>query len=152
METLKEKLKERGLKVTRSRLKVLQVLRDQGGHRSADEIFRFLEELGEPLPRGSVFKVVGDLARHNLLMVTDAGPGRALYEYSSEWHHHFVCRACGVILDVPCVEGRKPCLLPEVSVPATIEEAQIIFRGICDDCNPVNKVDGEFQDKSTPAH
>lgn len=134
MESLKEVLRERGLKATQSRLKVLQVLQDHGGHHSADDIHGFLEEQGTPLPRGSVFKVVGDLARNNILMVTDAGPGKALYEYSSIWHHHFVCRVCGMILDVPCVEGRKPCLLPDVEIPAVIEEAQVIFRGICQGC------------------
>lgn len=142
LDSLKEILRERGLKATNSRLKVLAVLRDMGGHRSADDICQTLEQQGDALPRGSVFKVVGDLARHDILMVTDAGPGRTLYEYNSHWHHHFVCRTCGIILDVPCVEGTKPCLLPEADVPATIEEAQIIFRGICDECKASSQPQG----------
>ena len=131
-------LRSAGLKVTNSRLQVLEVLKTLGGHRSADDICRYLESEGKALPRGSVFKVVGDLAAHHVLMVTDAGPGKTLYEYAEEWHHHFVCRSCGEILDVPCIEGRKPCLLPDASVPARIEEAQIIFRGICHQCEPPN--------------
>jgi Fur family ferric uptake transcriptional regulator len=134
MESLKEKLRHAGLKATKSRLDVLRALQELGGHRSADDIRRLLAEQGEEPPRGSIFKVVGDLCRAHILMVTDAGPGRTLYEYADEWHHHFVCRLCGTILDVPCWEGRKPCLAPEAGIPAVIEEAQIIFRGVCHPC------------------
>ena len=129
-----EIIRNAGLKATHSRLAVLDALAAMGGHCSADEVFHHLEEHGENVPRGTVFKVVGDLSECGVLMVTDAGPGRTLYEYADVWHHHFVCRKCSRILDVPCVEGRKPCLMPDVEVPAIIEEAQIIFRGVCNDC------------------
>ena len=129
-----EVIRNAGLKATRSRLSVLNALAEIGGHCSADEVYQHLASQGESVPRGTVFKVVGDLSESGVLMVTDAGPGRTLYEYAEEWHHHFVCRKCSRILDVPCVEGRKPCLLPDVKVPAIIEEAQIIFRGVCHEC------------------
>ena len=128
-------LREVGLKATKSRLSVLEALAEMGGHCSADEVHQYLTGRGQAVPRGTVFKVVGDLSEQGVLMVTDAGPGRALYEYAEEWHHHFVCRICKTIFDVPCVEGRKPCLLPDVEVPAVIEEAQIIFRGVCNECH-----------------
>lgn len=128
-------LHDAGLKATKSRLSVLEALADMGGHCSADEVHQFLMERGANVPRGTVFKVVGDLSDCGVLMVTDAGPGRTLYEYAEQWHHHFVCRCCKQILDVPCSVGKKPCLLPDVELPATIEEAQIIFRGLCNSCS-----------------
>lgn len=134
MDTLRDKLHGAGLKATKSRMGVMYALHEMGGHRSADDIYRWLVEHGQSLPRGSIFKVVGDLCRAEILMVTDTGPGRTLYEYADKWHHHFVCRRCGTILDVPCVEGARPCLLPEVAIPAQIEETQVIFRGVCHQC------------------
>jgi len=129
-----EIIRSSGLKATHSRLAVLHALAEMGGHCSADDVFHYLEKQGDNVPRGTVFKVVGDLSGCGVLMVTDAGPGRTLYEYAEDWHHHFVCRKCSRILDVPCVEGRKPCLMPDVELPAVIEEAQIIFRGVCHQC------------------
>lgn len=129
-----EVLREAGLKATRSRLTVLHALEELGGHCSADEVHQFLEQRGDEVPRGTVFKVVGDLSDRGVIMVTDAGPGRTLYEFAEEWHHHFVCRNCHEIFDVPCMEGKKPCLLPDVDLPFTIEEAQVIFRGLCQEC------------------
>jgi len=66
-------------------------------------------------------------------MLADAGPGAALYEINLTWHHHFVCIECGTVVDIPCVKGEKPCLLPDW-VPGVVEETQIIFRGRCTQC------------------
>lgn len=134
MTSFSEALREAGLKVTGSRLMVLEALSDMGGHCSADEVHQYLSDHGREMPRGTVFKVVGDLSDRGILMVTDAGPGRTLYEYADHWHHHFVCRVCKAILDVPCMKGRKPCMLPDVDLAADIEEAQVIFRGVCHAC------------------
>lgn len=128
------RLRAAGLRATRPRLLVYQVLHELGGHRSADEIATLLSDRGESLPRASVYNVLADLAGAGLLMCADVGPGRALYEVSEVWHHHFVCRVCSVVLDVPCLTGRKPCLDPPASLPGTVDEAQVLFRGVCNRC------------------
>jgi Fur family ferric uptake transcriptional regulator len=132
-ERLGAQLRAAGLRVTRPRLLVLRFLGEHAGHRSVDEIRAGLQAQGIALPRASVYNVVSDLSRGGLVMATDAGPGRALYEWSRQWHHHFVCRVCGVIADVPCVVGRRPCLAAG-SAFGHVDEAQIIFRGRCQTC------------------
>jgi len=82
----------------------------------------------------SIYNVVGDLQTAGLVMCADIGPGRALYEAAETWHHHFVCRVCEVVIDVPCLSGQKPCLEPPHFTSGTVEEAQVIFRGICAKC------------------
>jgi Fur family ferric uptake transcriptional regulator len=108
-------------------------LQTLGGHRSIDELLKELKARGTPLPRASVYNVIDILVKRGIVMLADAGPGPALYEVSVKWHHHFVCIDCGRVIDIPCVVGEKPCLLPEW-VPGTVEETQIIFRGRCADC------------------
>lgn len=132
-------LRAAGLRVTRPRLLVYDVLREHGGHRSADEITSLLAKRGDPLPRASVYNVLADLTAAGLLMCADIGPGRALYEVAERWHHHFVCRVCGMVLDVPCVRGKKPCLDPPASLPGTVEEAQVLFRGVCNRCRAASR-------------
>jgi Fur family ferric uptake transcriptional regulator len=132
-QTSAQRLREVGLRVTQARLKVLHVLADRGGHLSADDIVAELCERGTPLPRASVYGVVAALLTHGLLMLTDIGPGRALYEFADRWHHHFVCRTCGAIQDVPCIGEEYPCLNSE-QVDGEVDEAQVIFRGQCSSC------------------
>jgi len=116
---------------------VYNLLESLGGHHSADSLVQQLVTQGAGLSRASVFNVLADLTKTGLIMLCDAGPGRAYYEASSAWHHHFVCRQCGEIYDVPCSEGRKPCLDPSLpGVGFSVDEAQVIFRGLCPTCNP----------------
>ena len=131
----REKLRAAGLRATRPRTLVYAALREAGGHRSVDDVSELLEKRGHSIPRMSVYNVMADLTDASLVMTADVGPGRALYEASDVWHHHFVCRGCGRIEDVPCLKGRKPCLLPPKGLRGgTIDEAQVIFRGHCAAC------------------
>lgn len=125
-----EKMRAAGLRVTRPRQTVFNLLKELGGHRSAEELLRELKSRGSNLPRASVYNVLNDLVLHGIIMQADAGPGSALYEVGMEWHHHFVCRECGHVIDVPCAVGEKPCLEPGIKGLA-VDEAQVIFRGHC---------------------
>lgn len=136
-EAVADQLHHAGLRVTRPRLRVYEALRDMGGHRSVDEIVLTLSASGTALPRMTVYNVVRDLQRAELVMQADAGPGRTLYEAATTWHHHFVCRSCGCVVDVPCVIGQRPCLEAAFD-GGTIDEAQVIFRGYCRACAPAN--------------
>jgi Fe2+ or Zn2+ uptake regulation protein len=130
---LSRQLREHGLRATGPRVDVLAALEDLGGHRTADEVRDQLAAAGRPLPRSSVYNVLTSLAQAGIAMTADAGPGPVLYEAGQEWHHHFVCRSCHRVFDVQCLIGARPCLTPETDV-GVVDEAQVIFRGICTDC------------------
>jgi Fe2+ or Zn2+ uptake regulation protein len=133
---LARRLQDAGLRATRPRLLVLQLLRNRGGHLSADDLVAELQNQGTPLPRASVYGVIAALLSHGLLMLSDIGHGRALYEFAERRHHHFVCRTCGAIQDVLCLVEREPCLDDDHSehVNGKVDEAQVIFRGYCSAC------------------
>lgn len=127
------RLREAGLRVTLPRIIVLEVLRKAGGHRSASEVRAFLKKSNTPLTRGTVYKVLSDLVAAELVMWADRGPGTTLYEIADDWHHHFVCRSCGSVIDIPCHVGSKPCFDVELA-GADVDEGQIIIRGRCPVC------------------
>lgn len=129
-----EKLRGAGLRVTRPRVAVYMALERLGGHRSVDRVVADLRERGEVISRMTAYNAIRDLERARLVMRADAGPGVALYEVGDAWHHHFVCRRCGEIFDVPCATGVKPCLDLTGFEYASIDEAQVIFRGVCRNC------------------
>lgn len=127
------RLREAGLRVTQSRLAILGLLGELGGHHAADELVEACRARGRPIPRATVYHILESLARAGLVLVADAGPGPTLYEAAVDWHHHLVCRRCGLVVDVPCLVGTKPCLSPDLP-GAVVEEAQVIFRGLCTAC------------------
>jgi Fur family ferric uptake transcriptional regulator len=49
-------------------------------------------------------------------------------------HHHAVCRSCGAITDVDCAVGHAPCLTASEDHGFVIDEAEVIYWGLCFDC------------------
>ena len=109
------RLRRAGLRATRARVTVLDTLASLGGHRTADELAAALAGARVPIPRASLYHVLGTLSSAGLLVVADAGPGVTRYEVAGTWHHHFVCRRCRAIIDVPCASSERPCLEPDLA-------------------------------------
>lgn len=142
MRELSQRLRQAGLRVTRPRLLVLDVLEKRAGHCAVEDVLDGLVRQGARLSRATVYNVLRSLMAAGLVMVADIGPGRMFLEPARAWHHHFVCRVCGAVIDVPCVVGSKPCLEP--SLPgAEVEEAQVIWRGRCPSCVTRNEQGGQ---------
>ena len=123
-----QRLRRAGLRATQPRRTVLAWLDEHPGHHPADML---VDRTG--LSKATVYHVLGQLSDAGLVLAADSGTGRVLYETAAEPHHHFVCRMCGRVVDIPCVVGRAPCLAVEVP-GAVIEQADIVPRGLCDRC------------------
>jgi Fur family transcriptional regulator, stress-responsive regulator len=50
-------------------------------------------------------------------------------------HHHLVCRSCGLIVDVDCAVGEAPCLAASDDGGFLIDEAEVIYWGLCPGCS-----------------
>ena len=50
-------------------------------------------------------------------------------------HHHIVCRSCGAVADVDCAVGEAPCLTASDDHGYAIDEAEVIYWGLCPRCS-----------------
>lgn len=129
-----ELLRERGLRVTRQRLAVLDAVAHRP-HHPAEAIHAAVTEQLPEITVQSVYTVLHDLTAHELLRRFDPPGSPACYETrAQDNHHHAICTQCGRIEDVECVHGEAPCLQPPESVGMTVQVADVVFRGICDEC------------------
>lgn len=96
-----------GLRATRQRAAVTQLLNDTGDFRSAQEIYEQLRRNGEGIGLTTVYRTLQTLADAGEIDVLRIGSGEAVYRRcSAHHHHHLVCRHCGRALEVegPAVE------------------------------------------------
>ena len=129
-----ERLRARGLRVTRPRLAVLEVLAE-GGHLEVDDITQQVRARLDSVSTQAVYDVLGALARAGLARRIEPAGSPARYEArTGDNHHHVVCRSCGVIADIDCTVGSAPCLEPAPSNGYVIDEAEVTFWGICPEC------------------
>jgi Fur family ferric uptake transcriptional regulator len=123
-----DRLRDAGLRVTQPRGTVLAWLDTNPGHHAAETL---VERTG--LSKATVYHVLGQLREAGLVLTAESVAGRMLFETASDPHHHFVCRLCGRVVDIPCIPGEAPCLTVDVT-GATVERADVILRGICAGC------------------
>jgi Fe2+ or Zn2+ uptake regulation protein len=133
--TPQELLRSRGLRVTRPRLAVLDVL-DEGGHFEVDQVASRVRSRLDSVSTQAVYDVLGALAQVGLARRIEPAGSPALYERrSGDNHHHVVCRGCGAVADVDCAVGRAPCLEPSMPTDGfVIDEAEVTFWGLCATC------------------
>jgi len=136
-----ELLRRSGLRVTRPRLAVLEVLAE-GGHLDVDEITTRVRGRLDSVSTQAVYDVLGALSRAGLARRIEPAGSPALYESRvGDNHHHVVCRGCGAIADVDCAVGRAPCLEPSASLGFEVDEAEVTFWGLCPLCQSLRASD-----------
>ncbi|TDC35740.1 transcriptional repressor [Micromonospora sp. 15K316] len=137
-----ELLRSKGLRVTRPRLAVLDVLAG-GGHLEVDEITRRVRERLDSVSTQAVYDVLGALTRAGLSRRIEPAGSAARYEARvGDNHHHVVCRGCGEIADIDCAVGAAPCLDPNTATHGyEVDEAEVTFWGLCPTCRARRDLD-----------
>ncbi|MBB3661591.1 Fur family ferric uptake transcriptional regulator [Prauserella sediminis] len=135
---LEQLLRGASLRVTRPRVAVLSVVHEHP-HADTDSIIGHVrEELGE-VSHQAVYDVLRALTASGLVRRIQPMGSVARYETRvGDNHHHVVCRSCGQIADIDCAVGEAPCLEASDDHGFTIDEAEIIYWGVCPGCSAVS--------------
>ncbi|HEX8353843.1 MAG TPA: Fur family transcriptional regulator [Pyrinomonadaceae bacterium] len=126
-------LREAELRLTPQRFAVLEYLTRAAGHPTADQI---AAEINRRFPRASRATVYNALrALRDAGLVREVATREALTRYESNVgpHHHFVCRACGKIEDVPPEAFAAPARVA-LEGGQEVETFEVVLRGLCGAC------------------
>src|ERR671910_667275 len=116
--TWQEQLRTVGLRVTRPRLSVLQVLAERP-HADVDTIVTAARTVHPTLSPQAVYGVLKALVAGGIARRIEPAGAPALFELRvGDNHHHLVCRSCGAVAEVVFWGLCRDC-----SVPATPAES-----------------------------
>jgi Fur family transcriptional regulator, stress-responsive regulator len=122
------------LRVTQPRLAVLTAVHDHPHADTGSLIEAVRDDLGEVSPQ-AVYDVLRALTDAGLVRRIEPAGSVARYESRvADNHHHVICRSCGTIADVDCAVGETPCLTASETHGFTIDEAEVIYWGLCPAC------------------
>lgn len=131
-----DRLRDKGLRVTSTRLAVLRSL-DHGSHLAAESLIEVVREQAGTVSTQGVYNVLADLLAAGLIERIEPAGSPALYELAREHpHHHIICRECQIVLDLECDHEPQNCLNPPVELGFSDIEAEILFWGTCSACRP----------------
>lgn len=132
---LERMLRGASLRVTRPRVAVLSTVHDHPHADTNSVIGLVREQLGE-VSQQAVYDVLRALTETGLLRRIQVAGSVARYEARvGDNHHHVVCRSCGTIADVDCAVGAAPCLTAADDHGYVIDEAEVVYLGLCSACS-----------------
>jgi Fur family transcriptional regulator, stress-responsive regulator len=124
-----------GLRVTAVRVALLETVRE-GDHLGVEAIASGVRDRIGHVSLQAVYDALHALTAAGLVRRIEPAGSPARFEGRvSDNHHHVVCRSCGVVADVDCAVGETPCLTASDDHGFSIDEAQVIYWGLCPSCS-----------------
>lgn len=141
LESLDERMRGAGIKVTQQRRQLLKVLLEHPEPISADEIFKKFEDSDERMDLVTIYRIFKKFEETALVSRLEFGDGIARFEMlleSGHHHHHVICRKC------QRVEALHLCDLgPHLKAVEAMGYTQLSHRldffGICSKCRTSRK-------------
>ena len=131
-----DELKQAGLKATRPRLMILQLLEDaEERHLTAEGVYRSLLDAGEEVGLATVYRVLTQFEQAGLVKRHHFDGERAFFELDENKHHdHMVCVRCGRVEEFVNDEIER--LQEEVARAHNfkLNEHRMELYGLCADC------------------
>jgi Fur family ferric uptake transcriptional regulator len=132
-------LRGASLRVTRPRVAVLAAVYAHP-HADTDSIIGVARADLPDVSHQAVYDVLRALTAAGLIRRIQPSGSLARYDPRvGDNHHHVVCRTCGDIADVDCAVGDAPCLTASDDRGFSIDEAEVIYWGLCFMCTTAQR-------------
>jgi Fe2+ or Zn2+ uptake regulation protein len=127
-------LRAAGLRITNPRRAVLSWLTGHP-HATADAITAGVRAQLGSVSTQAVYDVLAACTDAGLLRrIEPAGHPARFERRVGDNHHHLVCRGCGRTEDIDCATGARPCLTPSGDHGFAVDQAEVVFWGLCPNC------------------
>ena len=131
-----QEIRKAGLKVTVPRLKILELLENNGDrHVSAEDVYRMLLDAGDEIGLATVYRVLTQFEAAGLVQRHNFEDGYSVFELNRGQHHdHIVCVICGRVEEFmdETIEQRQQAIARELGYEMT--DHSLTMYGICPTC------------------
>lgn len=131
-------LKKAGLKLTPQRIAIVREIADDLSHPTAQSLFDRLRPAFPTMSFATVYNTLDALARCGLTGTLHLG-GAVRFDPNTQPHHHAVCDACGLVVDLPAEPPRAGVEPATRDVRAaggfTVRAEERVYRGLCRRCS-----------------
>ena len=130
-DALMDIFKNRGIRSSYTRMRIMQYLMVNRNHPTADEIYGSLVEEIPTLSRTTVYNSLHAFVEAGLARVVTIEDNEARYDADISDHGHFKCDSCGRIYDFTV---DVDCIQPKALEKFRINQRDVYFKGICLGC------------------
>ncbi len=98
-EEVRNKIAEKGLKVTPQRVAVLEAIFELGNHPTAESIAEYVKENQPNIAIGTIYKVLEAFVDNKIIKKVTTEADKRRYDGKTDHHHHLYCIECDLIED-----------------------------------------------------
>jgi Fur family iron response transcriptional regulator len=127
-EAARQRLRESGLRPTRQRVALAQLLFENGHrHVTAESLHAESKAAGEQLSLATVYNTLHQFTAAGLLRQVTVEAGRSYFDTNVSDHHHFLVERSGELIDIPAeaIDVRK---LPHAPKGHEVARVDVIVR------------------------
>lgn len=126
----KELLEQKGIKPSFHRLKILEYLRTNKIHPTADTLYDELSKEIPTLSRTTVYNTLKLFINHGIVLALTIEDQELRFDIDTTPHGHFKCIRCGEIYDVFGIK------IPEFELVNghDVQRVDLYLRGVCKNC------------------
>lgn len=99
VDKIRNKIAEKGLKVTPQRMSILEAIYNLENHPTVEQIIEFIRKKHPNIATGTVYKVLNTLVNNDLVKKVKTEKDIMRYDGLIENHHHLYCAVCDYIED-----------------------------------------------------
>ena len=145
----KEMLREKGLKVTRQRMAVLETMAAHPGeHLTAEDIYEMTRQKYPEIGLATIYRIVQVLVELRVIDRVSFDDGFVRYELGGgevcrHHHHHAICEDCGAVISFEddLLEQLEQAVQDAIGFCVTDHEVKLY--GYCRSCAEKRKADSE---------
>ncbi len=129
-----ELLKDKGIKITKARVVIYNIISDSDNGISADYIFNKCIEQGLNINLSTVYRNLDMFEEKAIVEKFDLGEGKYNYVLKKHSHKHILeCSLCHKEIELQCPMQQIEELVKS-KTGFTLIEHELIMKGICDEC------------------
>ena len=121
----------------RKRDAILTCLMNTDTHPSAEMVHQMLQQTHPDISQATVYRNLALFKKQGQIISVGTVNGAERFDANTEPHVHFICSGCDAVMDmhqikVPTQLGDEA----EKSTGCHVESCQLIFTGLCSNCQP----------------
>ncbi len=117
---------------TKQKSVVYQVVKDSHDHPTAEKVYERAKRELKTISLGTVYRILKELVSEGKIGEIIVNK-QSRFDGNTSYHHHFICKSCGKIVDVKVPLCRYASSKVEEK-GYTVEDIEYYFYGLCNRC------------------
>lgn len=127
------KLRQCGIRPSLQRVAIMQYLQTHFTHPTVEDVYRGLRDEIPTLSLTTVYNTLRMFSEQKAALMLTINDHHVCYDGVTAPHAHFFCKQCGMVIDL-AGDDTPADAFPMEREGCLLEEVQLYYKGICNDC------------------